>query len=345
MTACNIPDQMQYVSEAAMRKGFQFEFLDHYSFQIARVTHNSRHCLLGTGAVSVYPINSATAVSIVRDKAHTHTILKQAGYKTPAGEYFFLSSELRHLRGAGRERSDALEYAERIGYPVFVKPNSGARGMLTDIVYSSEQLGGHLDKIAEQHYMALIQEVATGAEYRLFVLDGEPVFGYRRHRVGIVGDGASEIHALLPGESERIMWPGYAPSESSFFRELLRSRGYALNTVLPKNEFLPYFPARSPNLGGRVTDYSEEFPAAVRDWARGLAALFNIRVCGFDFFCDSLDGDPASFTILEINGNPSLRTPYRLQHQETVYRVWGEILDEAFKDQTRAGPLRIVADS
>ena len=120
--------------------------------------------------------SSAETIAIGLDKARTKELLNEKQIPTP--RYFI----------ANREGS-AIKYpAERIGYPLIVKPirEGGHIGIREDsIVYDDASLDKAVNRIFDNHNQpALVEEYITGAEMREF-------------SVGIID---SEIRLLTPVE-------------------------------------------------------------------------------------------------------------------------------------------------
>ncbi len=112
----------------------------------------------------------------------------------PEGEHFFLNPPPdRYDRPPGRDRADALAYAVTLsgGYarPLVVKPNSGKGAKPVTLIGSEAELSAALDAIAREDDLALIQRFVDAPEFRLFLVDGEIAFLYRKSRSAIVGDG------------------------------------------------------------------------------------------------------------------------------------------------------------
>src|SRR5262245_3116 len=123
MRAMAMTDPARYAADAAQAIGATFEDLDNGAGYLFRVSKGSRSLVAGAGSVCSFPINSATAFTLSRDKAHTKTVLIAAGLPVIPGGLFFAHKRRAGLRGPGREAEDARAFAEKLGYPVFVKPN------------------------------------------------------------------------------------------------------------------------------------------------------------------------------------------------------------------------------
>ena len=84
-----LPDSTRYAKDAAEAIGAAFEDLDAGAGYLFRISKNGRFVLGGGGNVCTYPVNSAGAYTISRDKAHTKTVLASRGVPVIPGGLFF----------------------------------------------------------------------------------------------------------------------------------------------------------------------------------------------------------------------------------------------------------------
>jgi glutathione synthase/RimK-type ligase-like ATP-grasp enzyme len=175
--ALSVPyDAMALAIEAAAALGFSSHPVDDEN-RIVRFEKEATSFLYVAGT---FPINHATGVRIARDKADTEAVLARAGFRVPGGEHVFVVPEWADERAPGREIGDAFGFAERIGYPVFVKPLNSSLGRLAQVIETPDQLGHHLVRIGRLSWGAVIQPVLRGLEQRVFILDGRVRFTYAK---------------------------------------------------------------------------------------------------------------------------------------------------------------------
>src|SRR5262249_44575097 len=132
--AMSLPDPARYARDAAEAIGAAYSDLDRGGGYLFKISRNGREMIAGAGGVCSFPINSATAFRLSRDKAHTKTVLAAHGIEVIRGALFFAHTRRVGLRGPGREVEDARAFAKKLGYPVFAKPNQGSRGNFAEIV-------------------------------------------------------------------------------------------------------------------------------------------------------------------------------------------------------------------
>ena len=184
----------------------------------------------------------------------------------PEGGHFFLNPLGDYVRPPGREREDAARFANRLSdhhrLPLVVKPNSGKGAKLVTFVRSQEELAAALDAIAAIDDVALIQSFIDQPEFRLFLVDGEIAFAYRKARTTIEGDGKRTIAELCKATS-----PAFDVKHAGFLKAEMQLRGLNENTVLPSGSTLAIDFISNISASGRFAGFLE--PAqSVRDWAR-----------------------------------------------------------------------------
>jgi glutathione synthase/RimK-type ligase-like ATP-grasp enzyme len=176
------------IKQAAENLGAKFELIDKHSGGFAKITLNKKSLYFGVGPLSTFPLNKAINHRIAKDKAWTYMLLEQNGIKIPKGSYFFPtppktntirnSSEMLWHKKKGKP--EALNLAQELGYPVFVKPNSLSQGKHCALIKSKSELKTHLNTIWEEDGITIIQKPCRGKEYRIGVLNDEIIICYQK---------------------------------------------------------------------------------------------------------------------------------------------------------------------
>jgi hypothetical protein len=130
-------------------------------------------------------------VTLAKDKVRTARWLRQAGLPVP-----------QHIEVADPEA--ALAAAERLGWPVVVKPADRDRGDGARANLSSPELVeaafAHASAISKR---VLVEKHITGHEYRLTVVNGELFWAHERVPASVTGDGHHSLRALIEPENAR----------------------------------------------------------------------------------------------------------------------------------------------
>src|SRR6476660_6760042 len=198
------PDQSVYAEYACSEFGLAFQDIDGGTGLVFSVTSKTKRIFFGAGRCSWYPQNNATTSTLASDKYFTNMILESAGVPTLGGEYFFLHDRRRAHRASGHEREDAFAYLRELGGAAFAKPLLGSRGDFAKIIGGEALLAGYLDEVSRYYDSILIQPIATGSEYRIFLLDDEILYCTRKYPPFVSGDGVRSIGDLLMAHNEAL---------------------------------------------------------------------------------------------------------------------------------------------
>ena len=338
--AMELPKSLAILSEACARNATDFEIVDTFTGFVARISRGGCSFLVGAAGIGIYPVNRAAPFAIARDKAFTHYVLEKAGFRAPQGCHFFFSAPERYRLPPGRTRDDAVRFAGRLSdnfaSPLVVKPNSGKGAKLVHYVASSSALEEALDAITANDNIVLVQAFVDQPEFRLFVVDGEIAFAYRKSRPSIEGDGKNTVRALCEAAMRANLAPEWNPLESEYLRTTLSVRGLSLESVLPPGEKLAIDFISNISAGGRFAGFIEVAPD-LRKWARKIARTVSLRVTGLDLFSRSELADVNDIIVTDVNGSPNLGTLFDCGHRELVLGVWRQILDKTFDNSWPEG--------
>ena len=305
------PDQSVYAEYACAEFGLSFQDIDGGSGLLFRVASKTMSVHFGAGRCSWYPQNNATAATLASDKYFTNRILEDAGVATLGGEYFFLHERRRSHRAPGHEREHAFEYLRKLGGTAFAKPLLGSRGDFAQVI-GEGLLAGYLDQVSQYYDSILIQPIATGNEYRIFLLDDEVVYSARKYPPFVSGDGARSIGELLIAHNEALRARGLSLVSAS--------PDASLGIVLPKGERWE-IPGRM-NLSAGGTMVLEAPPSeAALVLARQAARALGLRVAAVDMFTD-IGGDPDAMRVIELNSNPSIRLLEESGRSDLILKIW-----------------------
>ena len=109
-----------------------------------------------------FDINSAWHSNLVKDKAATYSVLKKANI--PAVPHFFYTP-----------KEDF-----KISYPLVIKPCFGQSGKNVFLCHNAAEAASAINQINEP--ICYSPFIESEYEYRLFYLDGEVIYGYRKNR-------------------------------------------------------------------------------------------------------------------------------------------------------------------
>jgi D-alanine-D-alanine ligase-like ATP-grasp enzyme len=308
------PDQSVYAEYACAEFGLAFRDIDGGSGLVFSVSSAAKIIHFGAGRCSWYPQNNATASSLATDKYFANTILESAGVPTLGGEYFFLHERHRALRAAGHERESALEYFRKLGATAFAKPLAGSRGDFAQAIYDEASLLRYLDEVSRYYDSILIQPLAAGIEYRVFVLDDEVLYTARKYPPFVLGDGVRSIRDLLAAHDAALQSRGLSPAAVTMDRDI------SLEVVLRKGARWDIPGRMNLSAGGTMVLEAPRSDMALTQARKAVRAL-GLRVAAVDLFTD-IGGDPDAIRVIEVNSSPSIRLLEQSNRGDLILRIW-----------------------
>jgi hypothetical protein len=306
------PDQSVYAEYACAQFSLAFADLDGGTGLVFSVASGAKSIHFGAGRCSWYPQNNATAATLASDKYFTNRILERAGVPTLGGDYFFLHERHRAHRPPGHEREDELAYFRKLNAIAFVKPLLGSRGDFAQAVHGEASLLRYLSEVSRYYDSILIQPVASGIEYRIFLLDDEVVYTARKYPPVVLGDGVHAIRDLLIAHNEALRSRGLSP--------VTIDRDTSLDIVLPNGERWE-IPGRMNLSAGGTMVLDELHSKAAIATARKAAQALGLRVAAVDMFTE-FGGDPEAMRVIEVNSNPSIRLLELSNRGDLILKVW-----------------------
>jgi hypothetical protein len=307
------PDQAVYAAFACAEFGLGFEDLEGGSGLAFRVTSKTKTVYFGAGRCSWYPQNNATAATLASDKYFANRILEDAGIATLGGDYFFLNTRHRALRPAGHEREDAFAYFRKLKGSAFLKPLAGSRGDFAQAVGGNVALDRYLCEVAPYYDAVLMQPIASGIEYRIFLLDDEIVYSARKFPPALEGDGARRLHDLLAEHNAMLTSRGLSAIAPAAFPKA------DLDMVLPAGAHWDIPGRTNLSIGGRMTFAAPGSTGLVS--AQKAVSTLGLRAAAVDLFA-GMGGDPDAVAIIEVNSNPSIRLLEELQRIDLILKIW-----------------------
>ena len=274
----------------ARRRGIHVEVTDAEG-GIFRLTHGGRTIRCRE---SLSELTSAVALSICDDKAVTRRLLKGAGIRVPD----------QIIAGDKEAETEFLKRYER----VVVKPARGEQGR--GVVTGISDFDDMQKAITAAHRLSdrvLIEECVSGEDLRLIVIDFRLVAAAVRRPPKVVGDGQTDIRALIASQSRRRA--AATGGESTIPVDIetercLSEAGLTLASV--PDDGSEVFVRRTANLhtGGTIHDVTGEVHPRLAEAAIKAARTIDIPVVGIDFIVRSPRGPDYAF--IEANERPGL---------------------------------------
>src|SRR5262245_3300888 len=252
---------------------------------------------------SVTGRTSNIAVETASDKELTIKLLGDVGIPVP-----------RHQ--LARSADEAVDIAERLGYPLVTKPLDVSHGRGVSIrLTSADEVRRGYEAAAQYTSSVLVETFLEGKDYRVLVIDGKVVAVAERVPAHVIGDGEHTIGELIeivnrdPRRGighEKILTRIKIGHQAE---RLLAQAGYTLETVLKPGEL--FYLASTANLstGGTAIDRTTEIHYETREIARRAALVIGLDIAGIDIITPDITQPlrEVGGGIVEVNAGPGFR--------------------------------------
>jgi cyanophycin synthetase len=252
---------------------------------------------------SVTSKTSSIAVETASDKELTIRLLSDVGVPTP-----------RHV--LVRSADEAVAAAERLGFPLVVKPLDVSHGRGISLNLNTREDVRQAFEIAHDYTgSVLVETFLTGKDYRVLVIHNKVVAVAERVPAHVVGDGEHTIAELIEQVNsdprrgfghEKVLTRIKISHQSE---RLLWQAGYTLDTVLPAGE--TFYLASTANLstGGTAIDRTTDIHYETREIARRAAMVIGLDIAGIDIITPDISQPlrEVGGGIVEVNAGPGFR--------------------------------------
>ncbi|MDH3743778.1 MAG: cyanophycin synthetase [Acidobacteriota bacterium] len=243
------------------------------------------------------------AVEMASDKEETNTLLGDLGLPVPHQRLVY-------------SPKDAVRAAERIGYPVVVKPlnaNHG-RGVSIDLEQPDDVRIAYANA-REHSRTVLVESFIRGLDHRLLVVDGELIAASKRVPGHVVGDGKKTIEELVDivnSDPRRGVGHAKVLTRLEFDRQadrLLALREMTRESVPQKGEVVYLRSTANLSTGGTAVDVTDDVHPDNRQMAIRAAGAVGLDVAGIDFLTTDISRSfhETGGAICEVNAAPGFR--------------------------------------
>jgi len=276
---------------------------------------------------------SNIAVELAGDKEETNGILRDLGLPVPKQIIV-------------RNERDAVRAAERVGYPVVLKPLSGNHGRGVAInLRTPEEVEIGFQKASEHGRTIVVESYIEGFDHRLLVVNGELVAAAKRVPGHVVGDGTHTIEELVEivnHDPRRGVGHEKVLTRLEFDHQaerLLAKLGYDRSTVPAKDEIVYLRSTANLSTGGTAIDVTDTIHPDNREMAIRAIKAIGLDIGGVDFLTRdiSVSYREAGGGICEVNAGPGFRM-HVAPSEGTPRDVAGPVIDMLFPPGT---PRRI----
>ena len=281
---------------------------------------------------------SNIAVELASDKEETNRILRDLGLPVP-------------MQKLVRRPQDAVRAAERIGFPVVLKPLAGNHGRGVSInLKTPEEIEVAFDKAREHGRNVIVEGFLEGYDHRLLVVNGKLVAAAKRMPGHIAGDGKHTIEQLVDKVNEdprRGVGHEKVLTRLEFddqAERLLKKLEYDRNTVPKKGEIVYLRSTANLSTGGTAIDVTDVIHPDNREMAERTIKAIGLDIGGVDFLTKDITEShrETGGGICEVNAGPGFRM-HVAPSEGTPRDVAGPVIDMLFPpDQPSRIPIAAV---
>lgn len=206
----------------------------------------------------------------------------------------------------------AREAAERLGYPLVIKPIAAQGGTgVTSGLYASNELEAAYRKAKAAGPFVVVEEYVPGFDHRLLVIGGKFCAAIRREPATITGDGKSTVRELIDAVNAEPRRDGLIMYKVDYDPEVERCLARAdlnLDSVVAAGTTVPLRLVANQALGAAPIDCTEIVHPDNREMAERTARAFGLDVAGIDFISEDISRSYREIggRIIEVNAAPGL---------------------------------------
>jgi len=245
------------------------------------------------------------AVEIASDKEETNKLLSSLGLPVPVQRLVYSEEE-------------AVKWANRIGYPVVVKPLDANHGRGVSInLTEDDQVKTAFGQARERGKSrgVLVESYVTGFDHRMLVVKGRLIAAAKRVPGHVVGNGESTIRELVEKVNddprrgighEKVLTQIQIDHQAE---RLIVQKGYTSESVLEKGEVLYLRSTANLSTGGTAIDVTDVLHPDNREMAERAVKAIGLDVGGLDFLTDDITQSYKTMggAIVEVNAAPGFR--------------------------------------
>lgn len=243
------------------------------------------------------------AVEAAGDKDLTKTLLAEAGVPVPEGEVV-------------RSAEEAVEAAERLGYPVVTKPLDGNHGRGVCLrLQGPEEVRRGFDAAAQHGRRVVVERFLQGRDHRILVIGGKVVAAAERVPAHVVGDGFRTVAELVEeanrdprrGEGHENVMTRIVVDEE--VRRILARDGLSPDSVPHGGRIVWLRDTANLSTGGTAVDRTDEIHPENAMLACRAALALGLDVAGIDFLATDIRMPvrESGGGVVEVNAAPGFR--------------------------------------
>lgn len=249
------------------------------------------------------------------NKQDSRYLLKQKGLTVTESKLFNDS-----------EYDQAVNYAEKIGYPVVVKPTTLSRGRgITPDIKQQEGLQNawtkavNAYKTKNKRHNILVEKHFYGEDFRFYVVGDKLISATLRKRANVTGDGRSTIEELIKSKNKERRNNPYLedhliPEDYSLL-EVLNEQNIGMDYIPKKNQEITLRKQSNIHAGGDNIDVTDIAHPEFKSIAvKAIQAIPGLAYGGVDIIASDITVKPTEknhiVSEVEFSPAPIAQFPY-----------------------------------
>lgn len=257
-------------------------------------------------------LNHIASADIARDKDYAKFFMKKRGYPVAPGTTVFKDSWAKALH-SNQTTNYGIKYAQKLGYPLIVKPNSKSQGAGVTLIYNKQELVRALKETFKEDKIAIVEKYMPGRDYRVVVLDGKIISAYERIPLSVTGDGKNSILSLLKNKQlvfNKTNRDTKINLADTRIKTKLERLGFSFKSILPKGRKVFLLDNANLSTGGDSIDVTKNIHPSFSKISKELTKAMGLRMAGVDIMVTNgditLNSKDCNYYIIEINAAPGL---------------------------------------
>lgn len=299
-TAQALPINTAQLVKAAKERGIPWTRPSSHSpmvqFGYGRFQRRMAHCFTDRTSHISFRISS--------DKAMTNHILGELGLPVPRQRVV-------------TSKRESVRAAEKIGYPVTVKPVAADFGLGVSLnLADGDEVRAAFGLARPYGPSIIVESFIQGDDHRMLVVDGELIAVSNRVCAHVVGDGVHTVEELIdevnrdPRRGDKVLSFLVRLELDEDMERVLAATGYTGRTVPAKGETVILRRVANISNGGTSVDVTDRVHPDNRTMAIRAVEAIGIDVAGVDFITPDISRSykDVGGGICEVNTTPSLRS-------------------------------------
>ena len=257
-------------------------------------------------------LNHIASADIAKDKDYAKFFMQKRGYPVAEGKTVFRDDWADTIK-SNNKIAHGIKYAQKLGYPLIVKPNSQSQGSGVTLVNNKKELIFSLKEVFKIDRVAIVERYLPGRDYRIVVLDEEIISAYERIPLSVKGDGKHSIIFLLKTKQNLFQKTNRDTCinfSDSRIKIKLQKQNLSFSSVLEKNRRIFLLDNANLSTGGDSFDVTETIHPQFAKIAKNLTRDMGLRMVGVDIMVTNGDITKnlkdCKYYVIEINAAPGL---------------------------------------